>query len=296
MAKIGQTIREIRAIKGLSQKQVYAGIVSRSFANRFENGANDIQAEKFLKILDNLGISPSEFQYINNDYQLSPIEQMLAKINYLYDTHAFQTLATWLQQHKTNHNLQIQIVIGYAEVLLSAYSYHQFSLSKNMRLIVQHLLNEKSWTLQEIKMVNILIPIIATHKQFKISIEAITRRVEQNYQLYLTKYADPFRIYNELLNYYGVVFQNYLNIKDYKAAYDFKSKFLLDENLLDWNARVTQQLWLAIWELYFGSYNNGKSTLEKIIDFKKIFPTSFALNINAIVDIRLKDALTYRHV
>lgn len=61
MNKLGPTIKKIRMIKGLSQKQVYANIISRSFANRLESGTNDIQAEKFLLILDNLGISPSEF-------------------------------------------------------------------------------------------------------------------------------------------------------------------------------------------------------------------------------------------
>ena len=70
MEKIGVTTRKIRLIKGLSQKQVYGGIISRSFANRFESGTNDIQASKFLKILDNLAISPTEFQYINNNYEL----------------------------------------------------------------------------------------------------------------------------------------------------------------------------------------------------------------------------------
>jgi transcriptional regulator with XRE-family HTH domain len=128
MNKLGPTIKKIRIIKGLSQKQVYTNIISRSFANRFESGTNDIQSVKFLMILDNLGISPSEFQYINNNYELPMAEQLLAKINYLYETHAFKTLSNWLKQHKESHNVQIQIVSGYAEVLLSSYSYHRFPL------------------------------------------------------------------------------------------------------------------------------------------------------------------------
>ncbi len=294
MNKLGPTIKKIRIIKGLSQKQIYTNIISRSFANRFESGTNDIQSEKFLMILDNLGISPSEFQYINNNYELPMAEQLLAKINYLYETHAFKTLSNWLKRHKKSHNVQIQIVSGYAEVLLSSYSYHRFPLSKNIQMLMLHLLNEKSWTLQEIRMVKILIPIIATHEEFNINIETITNRIEENYKHYSTKYADPFQISNELINYYGVVLQNYLNTKNYQAAYGLRNKFNLDGLFIDWNGQISKQLWLAVWELYFGNYELGRDTLIKIIDFKSMFQISFSLNIDAIFKIRVADSKAYR--
>ncbi|CAM4345278.1 helix-turn-helix domain-containing protein [Weissella hellenica] len=294
MNKLGPTIKKIRIIKGLSQKQVYTSIISRSFANRFESGTNDIQAEKFLMILDNLGISPSEFQYINNNYELPLTEQLLTKVNYLYETHAFKTLSDWLNQYKESHDIPIQIVSGYAEVLLAAYSHHYFPLSKNIQLLILHLLNEKSWTLQEIKMVKILIPIIAGHEQFNVAIDTITARIEENYKHYLTKYADPFQVSDELINYYGVVLQNYLNTKNYQAAYDLRNKFNTDVLFLDWNGQISKQLWLAVWELYFGDYESGKATLIKIIDFKSMFPTSFSLNIDAIFKIRVADSKSYQ--
>lgn len=278
MQKLGVTIRKIRLIKGLSQKQVYAGIISRSFANRFESGTNDIQASKFLQILNNLAISPTEFQYINNNYELPKVEQMLTEVNYLYNTHAFTLLAQWLRQHKNNKNEQVQIVAGYVELLLATYSYREFPLSKNIQMLMHHLLNKKNWTIQEIRLISMLVPVIATHKQFKIS--TITERVEQNYSHYLTKYSDPFKISNELVNYYGVVLQSHLNTKSYAQAYAIRDKFTnLDEKVFDWDARITKQLWLAVWELYFGDFNSGKHELEEIIDFKHIFKTRFDLNI-----------------
>lgn len=296
MEKVGVTTRKIRLIKGLSQKQVYAGVISRSFANRFESGANDIQASKFLKILDNLAISPTEFQYINNNYELSQIDQMLTKVNYLYNTHAFSSLAHWLQQHKNSTNGQVRITAGYVELLLATYDYREFPLSKNIQLLMYHLLSEKNWTVQEIRIVSMLVPVIATHKQFKVKISTITKRMEQNCIHYLTKYSDPFQINNELVNYYGVVFQNYLNSKSYTNAFAMKEKFInLGEKPLDWDARVAQQLWLAVWELYFGNFKSGKLILEKIIDFKKIFKTKFDLNIEAITKVRLQDSQKYRN-
>ncbi|GKS82425.1 transcriptional regulator [Ligilactobacillus pabuli] len=296
MVKVGVTTRKIRLIKGLSQKQVYGGIISRSFANRFENGTNDIQAGKFLKILDNLAISPTEFQYINNNYEPSKIDQMLAEVSYLYSVHAFSSLAHWLQQHKSSENEQVQIVAGFAELMLTTYGYRKFPLSKNIHMLVYHLISEKNWTVQEIRIVSMLVPVIATHEQFKIEISTITERMEQNCSHYLTKYSDPFQINDELVNYYGVVFQNYLNSKAYIKACAMREKFIsLDEKLFDWDTRISQQLWLAVWELYFGDFKSGKQTLEKIIDFKKIFKEKFALNIEAITKVRVQDSQKYRN-
>lgn len=296
MVKVGVTTRKIRLIKGLSQKQVYGGIISRSFANRFENGTNDIQAGKFLKILDNLAISPTEFQYINNNYEPSKIDQMLAEVSYLYSVHAFSSLAHWLQQHKSSENEQVQIVAGFAELMLTTYGYRKFPLSKNIHMLVYHLISEKNWTVQEIRIVSMLVPVIATHEQFKIEISTITERMEQNCSHYLTKYSDPFQINDELVNYYGVAFQNYLNSKAYIKACAMREKFIsLDEKLFDWDTRISQQLWLAVWELYFGDFKSGKQTLEKIIDFKKIFKEKFALNIEAITKVRVQDSQKYRN-
>ncbi len=44
MKNIGQTVQQIRKIKGFTQSEVYSGIISRSFAFRFENGESDISA------------------------------------------------------------------------------------------------------------------------------------------------------------------------------------------------------------------------------------------------------------
>ncbi len=291
----GETVRKIRLIKGLSQKQVYSGIISRSFANRFESGENDIQAGKLFQILDNLAISPNEFQYISNDYQLSPIDSMLAEAGHLYEAQSFSALAHWLHKHQDSNNIQVQIVAGFVELLLVLFGHLNFSLTKNIRVFISHLLGQKNWTLQEIKRVDMLVPVISAHKEFKIKVSTVTARMEKNCAEYLPKYEDKFQISGILINYYGVVLQTYLNNRDYTAAYDFREKFVnLNESLFDWDARVHRQLWLAVWELYFGDFTFGKKTLDRIINFKKIFNTKFDLNIDSVTQVRVKEAQKYR--
>ncbi|MCF7523150.1 hypothetical protein L3X07_06975 [Levilactobacillus brevis] len=42
MQTIGRTLKQIRLAKGFTQKEIYQGIVSRSFAIRLESGQHDL--------------------------------------------------------------------------------------------------------------------------------------------------------------------------------------------------------------------------------------------------------------
>lgn len=65
----GETLKAIRLSKGLTQKEVYSGIVSRSFYVKFEKGESDISVTKFSKMLENLFLTFEEFMYIHNDHK-----------------------------------------------------------------------------------------------------------------------------------------------------------------------------------------------------------------------------------
>ncbi|EDN8098979.1 helix-turn-helix domain-containing protein, partial [Listeria monocytogenes] len=51
MGSYGELIREIRLSKGLTQKEVYTGIISRSYAIGFEKGKHEITLSLFEEIL-----------------------------------------------------------------------------------------------------------------------------------------------------------------------------------------------------------------------------------------------------
>ena len=57
MEQYGTTIRQIRLRKGFSHKEIYSGILSKSFAIEFEKGRYDIKFDRMLSILDRLMIS-----------------------------------------------------------------------------------------------------------------------------------------------------------------------------------------------------------------------------------------------
>ena len=60
---------QIRLSKGFSHKEIYTGILSKSFAIDFEKGLYDIKFNLMLKILERLMISVDELLLIHNQYQ-----------------------------------------------------------------------------------------------------------------------------------------------------------------------------------------------------------------------------------
>ncbi|KRN81610.1 helix-turn-helix domain-containing protein [Ligilactobacillus acidipiscis] len=295
MGKVGITIKKIRKIKGMSQKQVYSGIVSRSFANRFESGSNDIQSEKLFKILNNLAVTPNEFQFINNDYELPLVEKLIKDVYVMYNNHSFSALAKWISKHKKEEGNQEKYVVAYAEILLFTFDHATVPVTKSMNVLIEHLLEEKTWTLQEMRMVKMLIPIFANKKDGHLSIKDLTNKFEQNCQNYLVNERDPFHISDELVSFYSILFQNFLNKRDYLNAQRVYNNFSSVQNsYLTLEGKILLKFWLAIYGLYFGNFDKAEKDIVKLQEMQNLFPNEFELNMNSVLTVRRKDAVYYR--
>ncbi|MGX6979939.1 Rgg family transcriptional regulator [Vagococcus elongatus] len=76
----GPTIRDIRLNKGYSHKEIYTGILSKSYAIPFEKGEHDLTVSKLEKILERLELSYEELVYIHNGYEHVERTQNFKKI------------------------------------------------------------------------------------------------------------------------------------------------------------------------------------------------------------------------
>ena len=74
MNNYGIVLRDIRISKGLSQKEIYSGIISKSYASAFEKGNHDISLILFEKILVRVNVSLDEFFFIYRGFSLTSIE------------------------------------------------------------------------------------------------------------------------------------------------------------------------------------------------------------------------------
>lgn len=296
MKKIGLTIHKIRLEKGLTQKEVYTDIVSRSFASRFEKGSNDIGASKLFLILDNLAISADELRFIQQNYQPSPLEQALLTITKDYAAQNFPAISNWIEHHQHSTHGYDKLVSSYASILLLAYDHRSIAITESTRPIYQHLQQAKVWTIQELKIVNIIIPIVATTDGLT-ALKLLTTQMETNCLRYQTKWGDPFNVLNHLIEFYGALLQTYLNFHEYETAQKLKAKLItIDVHNLNWDGRLSQQFWLGIWDLYFGNWSTGNELVNEVIALEKQHKPRIDNTLFAIRDIRIQSAKKYRQI
>lgn len=294
MKSIGQIVKMIRQIKGFTQSEVYSGVMSRSFAHRFENGEHDISATKLFQILDNLLISVEEFRFIQNDYHRSSEQELNQQLQDAYDVHNLQEMGNIINENKNSGNLSFKSIAGIGQVLVETYQSKTFVITPAMESFWNQLFNSKAWTLQEIRNADILLPIaINSHRESLIP--TIVNRFENNCQKYLTVRGDPFHVSDELMGMYLTLLQTDLNTEQYDSANQLVSKARdVDKFLLTWNGRFAQQLIIAIWNLYFGSEEEGETIIAKISGAESLYVPPIDHNLKAIADMRRKLAKIYK--
>jgi len=250
MEELGTTIKQIRQAKGLTQKEVYSGIVSRSFATRLENGDHDITATKLFDILERLGVTANEFRFIQNDYRPDDVENLRSQVMLAYDQQNFPQLSHLAQRYGQSKNPAERRMATIAAVLLTAYSHRHATLTPDMERLWQQIMYTKSWTLQEIRMGPILMALIG----FKdATIPETIRKMHQSCDRYVSESADPFHVMDLRLSFDLVALQVLLSHKDYNQAREFKIELMSGhlEHLTS-EGNLTLQLCLCIWTWFFG--------------------------------------------
>lgn len=294
MENLGPTIKQIRLNKGLTQAAVYSGIVSRSFAIRFESGRNDIGAIKLFAILDNLAISADELRFIHDHYQVTPFDQAFQATERFYEQQNFPALTAWIHTHQTSPHSYERLVASYMQIKVLAFDHRQLHLTAAIQPAVQHLQTTPTWTLHELKLANLLVGLTATENGLG-ALPALTEKMVTSCQHYLTPDGDPFNVLQCLLEFYSTLLQVELNFHDFQAARALKTKFMaVDADQLTWDGRLSQQTLLGLWELYFGDVDRGNRILAAITAVEQLYQPFPDTNLRSIIQVRRLEAQAYR--
>ena len=294
MASIGETVKKIRNIKGFTQKEVYSGIVSRSFANRFERGLNDVSASKLFAILDNLSISVDEFRFIQNDYHQTATQELDNRLRKAYDAHNLQIMGKIVADHKESPNLGLRSLAATGEILIECYYSKTITVTPEIDNLWNKLFSSKTWTIQEIKFADILF-VIAISKGKAELIPEIFDQFEKNCKQYISLENDPFDMSTELMNMYLTVFQIQLNLTEYDRARKLIDRVMvIDPHTLSADGRIMQQLINGVWQLYFGDETKGDQILKAIEQFEGLYSPPIDHNAMGFIEIRRKLAKQYR--
>lgn len=156
----GEVVRKIRLSKGLTQKEVYLGIVSKSYAIEFEKGNHSISATLLLDILERLSLDMDEFIYISQDYRLNEQANYIFRYSNYSNNHDLPALYQLFHELKeqqgaiaTVHAAEVRSRIRIIEATNRTGSYTaDVVLPEDKTTIIQYLTNLQTWTLQEIQL------------------------------------------------------------------------------------------------------------------------------------------------
>lgn len=154
----GATLKNIRKQKGLTQKEVYTGVVSKSFYSDVEADKYSVSVDKFQGLLKNLNISFEEFFYFHNQMDLSDAQELEKKIDDYYKQGKFEELFSIYQEYYSSNSREIRYLASkaYLLVLITNSNFYNFSRDP-LNEIISNLESTKSWTLNEIKLAKLVL-------------------------------------------------------------------------------------------------------------------------------------------
>lgn len=193
----GEIIKKIRKSKGYTQKEVYTGVVSKSFYSDFEAGKYSVEIMKFQELINNLGISYEEFEYFRNQNKMNEEKYLENRMDVLYKNGKFERLYELYEQYYRHKNKDMRYLAmnAYLLVLITNTNFYKFS-REPLNEIVSEIKNAKMWTLKEIKLSKLIL--LSIPENDKAEAEELYKRIlselkkykEFNSKLYYEEVGD----------------------------------------------------------------------------------------------------------
>ena len=85
MSNFGKTIHNLRTRGKMTQQELAQNLFDRSTISKIENNELSTTYENEIKLITRLGLTPNEFEYISNSYQVGTKDQLLYRFSNLDD-------------------------------------------------------------------------------------------------------------------------------------------------------------------------------------------------------------------
>lgn len=155
MTTYGATVRQIRLNKGFSQKEIYTGIVSKSYAIEFEKGKHDMSISHFIAVLDRLHLKFQEFAFIHNNYQEPVFSKTMARFADAANQGNYKSLQAIVKELSQSPSETDGLIAALARLTLYTLEhpaeYPQTNYPpEDVQLLQDYLLAINTWTFYEI--------------------------------------------------------------------------------------------------------------------------------------------------
>ncbi|MHC5249281.1 helix-turn-helix domain-containing protein [Enterococcus sp. LJL90] len=145
----GITIRRIRKDKGLSLKEIYTGVCSKTNAIKFEKGERELNASRFNLVLSNLMLSMDEFLWLLQSKETSTVDYYPIIAGRYWNENRLMDFEQLLQDMNQQLGMKKIQLVSY-QMLLS-YSKGE-PIAKEQQEIVLHYFSRLSfWTFEDLK-------------------------------------------------------------------------------------------------------------------------------------------------
>lgn len=159
MREYGVTIRSIRLAKGMNQKELYEGIISKSYSIQFEKGLHDLSIDLFNEVLSRLSLTFDEYFFLfngNRESDYANFKSIFGKAANNNDLPQLESLKSEIEKRSDNetNRLYLSLIEGKEAVI------KHFLLTQEMDYhivpehvtthIMKYLMDKQSWTLFEL--------------------------------------------------------------------------------------------------------------------------------------------------
>ncbi|MDH6363740.1 transcriptional regulator with XRE-family HTH domain [Enterococcus sp. PF1-24] len=257
----GKIIKKIRKEKGFTQKEIYTGVVSKTFYSDFEAEKYSVELVKFQELLTNLGISYEEFEYYRKENQVDEAAVLEKQIDELYKTGKFEALYDLYEKYYRHENtaLRYLAIQAYLLVLITNTNFYKFSRAPFSEILAE-LENAKMWTLKELKLSKLVL--LSLSEQDKERAESLYQRIVAELKKYQA--FDSKIYYEEIGDLHFNRIQSLLVINDIESAEATLSRY---RELLQGADQVYLSLQLLFIDYLVRLYLDFTAYQEKMQDF-----------------------------
>ncbi|MBC2675363.1 helix-turn-helix domain-containing protein [Listeria booriae] len=170
--KFGETIKQIRTDKNLTQTQLSEGILARNHLSQVENNNYFPSYDKFFSLLDRLNVTFEEFLFIQNDKKVhfkQRIRSQIAEAANLNDIKKLEDLAVAARDlHEQTKNITYYHYMLISKALVTYNIDHTVSddMVKFVTPIKEYLLGMDNWYLYELRLFSNIIFALTVDEAF----------------------------------------------------------------------------------------------------------------------------------
>ncbi|MBC1231024.1 helix-turn-helix domain-containing protein [Listeria booriae] len=229
--KFGETIKQIRTDKNLTQTQLSEGILARNHLSQVENNNYFPSYDKFFSLLDRLNVTFEEFLFIQNDKKVhfkQRIRSQIAEAANLNDIKKLEDLAVAARDlHEQTKNITYYHYMLISKALVTYNIDHTVSddMVKFVTPIKEYLLGMDNWYLYELRLFSNIIFALTVDEALLFSRRALKRL--DNFR-YFTEYQHTEQHIYHNLSRLCLEFEDFGNAKMFaKKAIDIANKYTL---------------------------------------------------------------------